>query len=77
MTGHTCSQCGRTGFRRSNVILRRGICKTCYVRAWRAERRERAIAWCAFCGMAFKPIRHDARYCSNACRQAAYRSRQK
>ena len=31
---------------------------------------------CVTCGHAFVPRRSDARYCSGACRQAAYRSRQ-
>jgi hypothetical protein len=34
-----------------------------------------AIATCHFCGEAFIPTRSDARYCSNAHRQAAYRQR--
>jgi hypothetical protein len=31
--------------------------------------------WCAICGEAFTPPRRDARYCSPACRQSAYRER--
>jgi hypothetical protein len=30
---------------------------------------------CAVCGTEFRPWRGDARYCSNACRQKAYRGR--
>jgi predicted nucleic acid-binding Zn ribbon protein len=32
---------------------------------------------CAVCGTEFRPWRGDARYCSNACRQKAYRRRVK
>ncbi len=37
--------------------------------------RVTAIASCRFCGEAFTASRSDAAYCSNACRQAAYRRR--
>lgn len=30
---------------------------------------------CELCGLVFKAKRHDARYCSNACRSRAYRVR--
>jgi hypothetical protein len=32
---------------------------------------------CLFCGRWFHTARPDTRYCSNACRQAAYRERLK
>jgi hypothetical protein len=32
-------------------------------------------AVCAICGKKFTPKRQDARFCSNACRQSAYRQR--
>lgn len=49
----------------------------CYQRAWRAARRKtnRAMT-CEICETAFQPKRAEARYCSNACRQRAYRQRQ-
>jgi predicted nucleic acid-binding Zn ribbon protein len=31
---------------------------------------------CEVCGRRFTGVRADARYCSNACRQTAYRQRQ-
>ncbi len=45
-----------------------------------ASRRART-AWvrqreCAACNKTFEPVRADARYCSNACRQKAHRRRQ-
>lgn len=30
---------------------------------------------CMYCGCEFRAIRSDSRYCSRACRQAAYRAR--
>ena len=36
---------------------------------------ERGTYTCACCGEQFLPIRADARYCSNACRQKDYRQR--
>jgi hypothetical protein len=42
----------------------------------RDRRRElRAGRTCAVCGEEFEPTRADARYCSSACRQDAYRKR--
>jgi hypothetical protein len=32
---------------------------------------------CAVCGRDFEPKRADARYCSGACRMAAYRARRR
>jgi hypothetical protein len=54
-----------------------GLCGACYQRAHRRAKREaRALIPCAGCGNSFKPARTDARYCSAACRQRAYRERQ-
>ena len=39
------------------------------------KRVERGKYTCACCGEQFLPIRADARYCSNACRQKDYRQR--
>jgi hypothetical protein len=36
---------------------------------------KRPRARCAQCGRKFGPVRSDARYCSNRCRQAAHRQR--
>ncbi len=50
--------------------------KACYWRQLRARRRtERDKVACAACGEMFVPKRADARYCSHACRQSAYRKR--
>ena len=39
------------------------------------KRIERGTYTCPCCGEQFLPIRADARYCSNACRQKDYRHR--
>ena len=39
------------------------------------QRIERGAYTCPCCGEQFLPIRADARYCSNACRQKDYRKR--
>ena len=39
------------------------------------KRIERGTYTCSCCGEQFLPIRADARYCSNACRQKDYRKR--
>ena len=39
------------------------------------KRVERGTYTCPCCGEQFLPIRADARYCSNACRQKDYRKR--
>ena len=36
---------------------------------------EQRSSLCAHCGGSFIPSRVDARYCSNRCRQSAYRKR--
>ncbi len=52
------------------------VCSSrCYQRIRRKERREWLRYPCKMCGKAFKPARADARYCSSACRQWAYRRR--
>jgi hypothetical protein len=42
-----------------------------------ARRRGATIATCGTCGYEFQQRRSDARYCSNACRQDAYRRRKR
>jgi hypothetical protein len=41
------------------------------------RRRARADRTCGTCGQTFTPTRSDGRYCSSACRQRAYRGRQR
>jgi hypothetical protein len=42
----------------------------------RRQREERPMQQCRICGLAFRGSRQDARFCSPACRQKAYRHRQ-
>jgi len=48
------------------------LCHPCYRRELRREKRNSLTC---VCGKTFTPVRADARYCSNACRQRAYRMR--
>jgi len=57
-----------------------GYCERCAqtarnTNARERRRRARADLACNACGTVFTPRRADARYCSNACRQDAYRKR--
>jgi hypothetical protein len=64
--------CGGTGFYRVYYCT-----QACYRRQLRARHRaerERTVI-CRSCGGAFGSTRRDARYCSGACRQDAYRQR--
>ena len=76
--GHThsrCTGCGRLLARTSFWPAR--LCSEDCQRTARNTRRrvERAGHTCPSCGNAFTPPRADARYCSPACRQKAYRER--
>ena len=53
------------------------ILKTMYETGGYGVRRRRARGelTCACCGKTFDPVRADARFCSNACRQKSYRQR--
>lgn len=54
---------------------RRRVLQT--VRKAKRQARQADVRPCADCGQPFSGRRSDARYCSNACRQAAWRARQK
>jgi hypothetical protein len=62
---NVCGPCKLARKRRENLS---------YMRRLRAEQRPEPEP-CARCGESFTPPRSDARYCSPACRQAAYRER--
>jgi hypothetical protein len=50
------------------------VCSSrCYQRRRRALRKAAARALCQVCGLIFTAKRSDARYCSDACRQKAFR----
>lgn len=69
----SCEGCGKVFFTTS---VNRKYCtyKPC---AFIVGRRKRLAAQsntvCVTCGKKFTPKRNDAKYCSNACRQKAYR----
>jgi hypothetical protein len=57
-----------------------GLCLDCTREMYTTRRREhraatRANRPCETCGDTFTPPRADGRYCSDACRQRAYRAR--
>jgi len=80
-----CAQCGRNVHRRYRygrgfVSIPRCCSARCGRRRQAAERRKAkpgTTTRCAACGETFTPTRADAVTCSNACRQRAYRQRQR
>jgi hypothetical protein len=74
-----CYQCGRRFH--YDVRARRIYCShICAARSkaqsYRDAHRPDNARVCAVCGQPFTPPRSDAKTCSNACRQKAYRDRQ-
>jgi hypothetical protein len=72
-----CKQRMRVGLRWRYGRHRRGwVCSSrCRQRVRRVQRRLWRGAVCTGCGMMFNPKRADAKFCSPACRQNAYRKR--
>jgi hypothetical protein len=75
----TCEGCGRPVIHDTNRQPPRAVicgepCRR-IVRAANARARRRVPRACSICGVEFKPNRGDARYCSPACKQRAYRQR--
>jgi predicted nucleic acid-binding Zn ribbon protein len=79
-----CKGCGlsmllpehRRRRRTGGWLTGRIIEQTCSTRCAQRERRSRQHQkkrHCATCGMLFKAVRIDAKFCSNACRQKAHR----
>jgi hypothetical protein len=71
----TCKGCGQRMM--SQFPGARPICSNrCAQRELRSRRRAAApLAFCKTCGTSFRRSRVDVKYCSSACRQAAYRQR--
>lgn len=71
-----CRHCGRRFY---GELARRYCCDACGELARRERRPSRArpayLARCVECDALYVPARADARYCSPACRQSAYRRR--
>lgn len=52
--------------------------RAAYMREYRAARRKAITKRrCVVCGHWFQPVRVSATYCSDVCRQRAYRKRQR
>ncbi len=72
----TCEGCGSTFY---TTVPTKKYCneRCCCLGFWRRKREKRLEKRkdmvCKTCGKAFTPKRSDAVYCSNACRQKAYR----
>lgn len=67
-----CGGCGRKLMTQPGW---RGVCsQRCEARVRRKYRRFKTVA-CDVCKDAFRTTRTDAKFCSDACRQAAYRDR--
>jgi hypothetical protein len=72
--------CGKVGGGGWEYGRLSGYCRACGHKRRLEEARERrwqarADRRCEVCGVTFTPPRSDGRYCSNACRQDAYRKR--
>jgi hypothetical protein len=72
LDARTCLHCGYVsaypGFH-----MTCGLCDRCYARDFRAKRRHKQRT-CAACEVVFTTTRVDAKFCSAACRQKAYRA---
>jgi hypothetical protein len=62
-------------YEREGQPIHMACSRRCAERARNARRRKSTPKPCETCGETFTPIRADANYCSNACRQRAYRQR--
>ena len=62
-----CEACGRP------VVGGRVCSRGCEGYVYRTLRRRAAVATCRSCGASYHPKRSDARYCSAACKQKAWR----
>jgi hypothetical protein len=77
----TCGGCGQRmrlsqwPYPHWGVSRCRSCSDRCAQRARRRQRRAELRAVCAVCNETFSPRRADARFCSDACRQKAYRQR--
>jgi hypothetical protein len=70
----TCVECGQRMLMPPSCATK--VCSSrCYQRNLRARHRAQAFETCLACGSNFAPKRKDARYCSGACKQSAFRKR--
>jgi hypothetical protein len=70
----TCVGCGQR--MRLNIHWRKATCSNrCEQRERRKRYRAQVRNLCTICFKTFQPKRGDAKFCSSACRQRAYRRR--
>ena len=73
-----CQGCGEPIMTPTEGVFCWQVCsKRCYQRALRKRHRRENWRCCKVCKDRFEPTRKDARFCSNACRQFAYRARRR
>jgi DNA-directed RNA polymerase subunit RPC12/RpoP len=74
---YVCAGCGRVvhDTKRRRVVTCSKACARLVVARRRADIREGRRFACSSCGEEYQPARADSRFCSNACRQSAYRFR--
>jgi hypothetical protein len=72
-----CTQCGRlVHWPEKRLRPKHFVCSPeCARRAYYPNHRPAVVRACASCGEQFTPKRGDARFCSIACKQRAYRIR--
>ena len=75
-----CDVCGKKFSKQLRTGLRTDVCsdQCAYVRDLKKQKDKRLqarITKCAVCGLTFVPSRSGAKYCSDRCRQSAYRQR--
>ena len=77
----SCAQCDRLIWLDADFVWRPFCCERCRWTAANERSRERRsaarVASCAECGVQMKGFRRDTLYCTDKCRQRAYRERQK
>jgi predicted nucleic acid-binding Zn ribbon protein len=71
---HRCSRCGEPFLGPGNVRICSDACRAQPPRK-RPRLRMREVCSCLRCGAAMTATRSTRAFCSNACRQAAYRER--
>jgi hypothetical protein len=74
----SCEGCGRLVHNEVDDIYRRWTfcCEKCAHQIRREKRRrQQPTRSCQACGEIFEPVRADAKFCSVACKQRAYRRR--
>lgn len=73
-----CGTCGRPTFKRRNSVrIHVFCCYACDRAYWDRRRRPKEQKVCKACGESFTATGRDAKTCSPACKQRAYRERKR